>query len=107
MNCRRIPTRRTRLLSPGQNANHARVHRRRFYTSTEDGMENQRVPEAWIGQEVVLHTVSNREFLVTLVEVKDFGFAYHFRDDEDIIFAPWSVLRRMRLAGEGDEFYRT
>jgi hypothetical protein len=75
--------------------------------STEDGMENQRVPEAWIGQEVVLHTVSNREFLATLVEIKDFGFAYRFADDEDIIFAPWSVLRWMRLAGGEAEFYRT
>ena len=37
-------------------------------------MEKQGVPEAWIGQEVVLHTVSDREFLVTLVEIKDFGF---------------------------------
>jgi hypothetical protein len=70
-------------------------------------MENQGVPEAWVGQEVVLHTVSDREFLATLVEIKDFGFAYRFRDDEDIIFAPWSVLRWMRLAGEGDKFYRT
>jgi hypothetical protein len=30
-------------------------------------MENQGVPEVWIGQEVVLHTVSDREFLATLV----------------------------------------
>jgi hypothetical protein len=70
-------------------------------------MENQEVPEAWIGQEVVLHTVSNREFLANLAEVKNFGFAYQFRDGEDIIFAPWSVLRWMRLAGEEAEFYRT
>jgi hypothetical protein len=56
-------------------------------------MDNQGVPEAWIGQEVVVHTVSSREFLATLVEVKDFGFVYRFRDSEDIIFAPWSVLR--------------
>jgi hypothetical protein len=69
-------------------------------------MENRGVPEAWIGQKVVLHTISDREFVATLVEIKDFGFAYRFRDDEDIIFAPWSVLRWMRLAGEGDEFYR-
>ena len=46
-------------------------------------------------------------FVTTLVEIKDFGFAYRFREDEDIIFAPWSVLRWMRLAGEGDEFYRS
>jgi hypothetical protein len=70
-------------------------------------MESQGVPEAWVGQEVILHTISDREFLATLVEIKDFGFAYQFRDDEDIIFAPWSVLRWMRLAGEGAEFYRT
>jgi hypothetical protein len=70
-------------------------------------MEKQGVPEAWIGQEVVLHTVSDREFLATLVEIKDFGFVYRFRDSEDIIFAPWGVLRWMRLAGEGAEFYRT
>jgi hypothetical protein len=70
-------------------------------------MENQGVPEVWVGQEVVLHTVNNREFLATLVEIKDFGFAYQFGDSEDIIFAPWSVLRWMRLAGEEAEFYRT
>ena len=70
-------------------------------------MESQGVPEAWIGQEVVIHTVSDREFVATLVEIKDFGFAYRFRVSEDIIFEPWSVLRWMRLAGEGDEFYRT
>ena len=70
-------------------------------------MENQGVPEAWVGQEVVLHTVNNREFLATLVEIKNFGFAYQFRDDEDIIFAPWSVLRWMRLAGEEAQHYRT
>jgi hypothetical protein len=69
-------------------------------------MENQRVPEAWIGQEVVLHTISDREFLATLVEIKGFGFAYRFRDDHHTILAPWSVLRWMRLAGEGAEFYR-
>jgi hypothetical protein len=63
-------------------------------------MESQGVPEAWIGQEVVLHTLSSREFVATLVEIKDFGFAYRFRDSEDIIFAPWSVLRLIRLAGE-------
>jgi hypothetical protein len=87
-------------------ANHARV-RGRSYTSAEGGVENQGVPEAWIGQEVVLHTVSNREFLATLVEIKDFGFGYQFRDEEGIIFAPWSVLRWMRLASEEAEFYRT
>jgi len=70
-------------------------------------MENQGLPEVWIGQEVVLHTVSDREFVATLVEIKDFGFAYRFREDEDIIFSPWSVLRWMRLASEGDEFYRS
>jgi len=70
-------------------------------------MENQGVPEAWVGQEVILHTISDREFLATLVEIKGFGFAYQFRDGEDIIFAPWSVLRWMRLTGEGAEFYRT
>jgi hypothetical protein len=63
-------------------------------------MESQGVPEAWIGQEVVLHTLSSREFVATLVEIKDFGFAYRFMDSEDIIFAPWSVLRLIRLAGE-------
>jgi len=70
-------------------------------------MENQGVPEAWVGQEVILHTVNNREFLATLVEIKDFGFAYQFGDSKDIIFAPWSVLLWMRLAGEEAEFYRT
>jgi hypothetical protein len=79
----------------------------RPYTSAESGMDNQGVPEAWIGQEVILHTVSSREFLATLVEVKGFGFAYRFRDSEDVIFAPWSVLRWMRLADEEAEFYRT
>jgi hypothetical protein len=69
-------------------------------------MENQGVPEAWIGQEVVLHTVSDREFLVILVEVKDFGFAYQFGDREDIIFAPWSVLRWMRQPGDDAEIMR-
>jgi hypothetical protein len=88
-------------------ANHARVALVRPYRSPEGGMENQGVPEVWIGQEVVLHTISDREFVATLVEIKDFGFAYQFRAAEDIIFAPWSVLRWMRLAGEGDEFYRT
>ncbi len=82
------------------------LRRVRPYISAEGGVENQGVPEAWIGQEVVLHTVSDREFLATLVEIKDFGFAYRFRDDEDIIFAPWGVLRWMRLASERAEFYR-
>jgi hypothetical protein len=70
-------------------------------------MESQGVPEAWIGQEVVIHTITDREFLATLVEIKGFGFAYRFRDSEDIIFAPWSVLRWMRLAGEEAKYYRT
>ena len=69
-------------------------------------MEDQGVPKAWIGQEVILHTVSDREFLATLVEVKDFGFAYQFRDSEDIIFAPWSVLRWMRQPGDDAEHMR-
>jgi hypothetical protein len=70
-------------------------------------MEKQGVLEAWIGQEVVLHTVSSREFVATLVEIRDFGFAYRFRDSEDIIFAPWSVLRWMRLAGKEAKYYRS
>jgi hypothetical protein len=69
-------------------------------------MEDQGVPEAWIGQEVILHTVSDREFLATLVEVKDFGFAYQFRASEDIIFAPWCVLRWMRQPGDDAEIMR-
>ena len=79
----------------------------RPYTTAEGGMDNQRVPEAWIGQEVVVHTVSSQEFVATLVEVKPFGFAYRFRDSEDIIFAPWSALRWMRLAGEEAQHYRS
>ena len=42
----------------------------------------------------------------TLVEVKDFGFAYQFRDSEDIIFAPWSVLRWIRQPGDDAENMR-
>jgi hypothetical protein len=87
--------------------NHTRVAGGTPYTDSEGGNESHGVPEAWIGEEVVLHTVSDREFVATLVEIKDFGFAYQFRHDKDIIFAPWSVLRWMRLADEGDEFYRT
>jgi hypothetical protein len=79
----------------------------RSYRNTEDGMNDQGVPEAWIGQEVVVHTVSSREFVATLVEVKPFGFAYGFRDSEDVIFAPWSVLRWLRLAGEEAQYHRT
>jgi hypothetical protein len=73
----------------------------RPYRSTGGGREKQGVPEAWIGQEVVLYTVSSREFVATLIEIRDFGFAYRFRDSEDIIFAPWSVLRRAPLDALG------
>ena len=69
-------------------------------------MENQEIPQAWIGQEVIVRTIDNKEFLINLVEVKDIGFAYQFENSESPIFAPWSVIRWMRLPGSDDENMR-
>ena len=70
-------------------------------------MSNDRIPEAWIGEEVAIHTLDNREFLVKLEDVRNFGFVYSLRDTEGMpLFAPWSLLRWMRPPGSDQEVMR-
>jgi len=66
----------------------------------------ERKPEAWIGQQVAIHMIDHHEMLVTLLEVREFGFTYEMHDGEHQIFMPWSAIRWMRPPGSDAEIMR-
>ena len=65
----------------------------------------ERVPEAWIGSEVLIHAHNGLEYLVTLVDVRDFGIVYTSADNGELTFAPWSSIRWMRPPGADAGFF--
>jgi hypothetical protein len=67
---------------------------------------NDRVPEAWVGQQVVIHRTSGQELWVVLRDVRDFGVVYTMVGIPDRIFCPWSSIAWMRLAGAHTEEFQ-
>ena len=69
-------------------------------------MTSERIPEAWIGREVAIHFMDDRELLAILIDVREFGFVYELLDSEMQIFTPWSAILWMRPPGDDAEIMR-
>ena len=65
-----------------------------------------RIPEAWVGQQVVIHKSSGQELWVVLRDVRDFGVLYTMVGIPDRIFSPWTSIDWMRLAGADTEEFQ-
>ena len=59
----------------------------------------RRLPEAWIGQQVVIQRPSGKELWVVLRDVREFGVVYTTIGIPQAIFSPWSSIVWMRPAG--------
>lgn len=70
-------------------------------------MTDEGAAESWIGEEVLIHTISRTEFVAILKGLKDYGFLYTNLDSDTLILMPWSAILWMRPAGEEAEFYRS
>ena len=62
-----------------------------------------RVPEAWVGQQVVFQRTNGKALSVVLRDVREFGIVYTMVGIPDRIFCPWSAIAWMRLAGADTE----
>jgi hypothetical protein len=69
-------------------------------------LTSERKPEAWIGEEVAIYFMDDRELLAILIDVREFGFVYKRLDSETQIFTPWGAIRWMRPPGEDAEIMR-
>jgi hypothetical protein len=69
-------------------------------------LASEHIPEAWIGQDVAVHYMDNRESLVILIDVREFGFVYQMLDSDMQLFTPWSAILWMRPPGEDAEIMR-
>ena len=65
-----------------------------------------RIPEAWVGQQVVVHKPSGQELWAVLRDVRDFGVVYTMVGIPDRIFCPWTSIAWMRLAGADTEEFQ-
>ena len=65
-----------------------------------------RIPEAWVGQQVVIHKPSGQELWAVLRDVRDFGVVYTMVGIPDRIFCPWTSIAWMRLAGADTEEFQ-
>ncbi|MCA1718915.1 MAG: hypothetical protein LC781_19510 [Actinobacteria bacterium] len=63
-------------------------------------MKEERVPQAWIGQDVILCRTGTEDWeLVTLREVSELGLAYAYKTGEvegQPVFVPWNSVSWMR-----------
>jgi hypothetical protein len=63
-------------------------------------MKEEQVPQAWIGQDVILCRTGTENWeLVTLREVSELGLAYTYKTGEvegQPVFVPWSSVSWMR-----------
>ena len=63
-------------------------------------MKEERVPQAWIGQDVILCRTGTEGWeLVTLREVSELGLAYAYKTGEvegQPVFVPWNSVSWMR-----------
>lgn len=60
----------------------------------------ERLPEAWIGQLVVVRRVSGHEHMVVLRDVREFGIVYTMAGTREPVFSPWSAILWLRRAQE-------
>jgi hypothetical protein len=67
----------------------------------------RRLPEAWIGQQVVIQRSSGKELWVVLRDVREFGVVYTTIGIPQAIFSPWSSIVWMRPAGEDTQAFET
>jgi len=58
------------------------------------------LPEAWIGQLVVVRRASGHEHMVVLRDVREFGVLYTTVGTREPVFSPWSAISWIRLAQE-------
>jgi hypothetical protein len=65
----------------------------------------KRLPEAWIGQQVVIHRPSGKELWVVLRDVREFGVVYTMIGIPQAIFSPWSSIVWMRPVGEDTQAF--
>jgi hypothetical protein len=65
----------------------------------------KRLPEAWIGQQVVIQRPSGKELWVVLRDVREFGVLYTMIGIPQPIFSPWSSIVWMRPAGEDTQAF--
>ena len=80
-------------------------HRKKKRIRREAARMAERVPEAWIGSEVLIHVADALEFVVTLEDVRDFGIVYTREGSDELLFSPWSSIRWMRLPGADAAFF--
>ena len=63
-------------------------------------MEEERIPQAWVGQDVILCRVGTERWeLVTLQEVSELGLTYEYKAGEvkgQPVFVPWGSVSWMR-----------
>jgi hypothetical protein len=63
-------------------------------------MKKEQVPQAWIGQDVILCRTGTEDWeLVTLREVSELGLAYTYKTGEvegQPVFIPWNSVSWMR-----------
>jgi hypothetical protein len=63
-------------------------------------MKEERIPQAWIGQDVILCRTGTESWeLVNLREVSELGLAYEYKTGEvegQPVFVPWSSVSWMR-----------
>jgi hypothetical protein len=64
-----------------------------------------RIPEAWVGQQVVIHRVSGKELSVVLRDVREFGVVYTMVGKPQPIFSPWNSIVWMRPLGEDTQAF--
>jgi hypothetical protein len=63
-------------------------------------MKDEQVPQAWIGQDVILCRTGTEDWeLVTLREVSELGLAYAYKTGEvegQPVFVPWNSVSWIR-----------
>lgn len=63
-------------------------------------MEEEQIPQAWVGQDVILCRVGTESWeLVTLRGVSELGLTYEYKAGEvegQPVFVPWSSVSWMR-----------
>jgi hypothetical protein len=67
--------------------------------------QRKRLPEAWIGQQVVIHRPSGKELWVVLRDVREFGIVYTMVGIPQPIFSPWSSIVWMTPLGEDTQAF--
>ena len=63
-------------------------------------MKEERIPQAWVGQDVILGRTGTESWeLVTLREVSELGLTYAYKEGEvkdQPVFVPWSSVSWLR-----------